>query len=92
LFYQALNARLEIELHDDLEFDDYEVNLRRIFGNERIDAVIGSVDGSIRFYGLPPTSIKLEGLDRHQRLIDSYRKLHTARARAIVNNAPNKGI
>jgi ribosomal protein S12 methylthiotransferase accessory factor len=84
LFYQALNARLEIELHDDLEFDDYEVNLRRMFGNERMDAVIGSLDGSIRFYGLSPTSMKLEGLDRHQRLIDSYRKLHTARAKAVA--------
>ena len=26
--------------------------------------------------------MKLEGLDRHQRLIDSYRKLHVARGRA----------
>jgi ribosomal protein S12 methylthiotransferase accessory factor len=25
--------------------------------------------------------MKLEGLDRHQRLIDSYRKLHRARAK-----------
>jgi len=24
--------------------------------------------------------MKLEGLDRHQRLIDSYKKLHVARA------------
>ncbi|HEY1181661.1 MAG TPA: hypothetical protein VGE56_05110 [Rhodocyclaceae bacterium] len=31
---------------------------------------------------MTPTSMKLEGLDRHQRLIDSYRKLHSARARA----------
>jgi ribosomal protein S12 methylthiotransferase accessory factor len=37
-----------------------------------MDAVIGSVDGSVRFFGLTPTSMKLEGLDRHQRLIDSY--------------------
>jgi ribosomal protein S12 methylthiotransferase accessory factor len=29
---------------------------------------------------LTPTSLKLEGLDRHQRLIDSYKKLHVARA------------
>jgi ribosomal protein S12 methylthiotransferase accessory factor len=26
--------------------------------------------------------MKLEGLDRHHRLIDSYKKLHTARANA----------
>jgi ribosomal protein S12 methylthiotransferase accessory factor len=42
--------------------------------------VLGSVDGSVRFFGLTPTSLKLEGLDRHQRLIDSYKKLHAARA------------
>jgi ribosomal protein S12 methylthiotransferase accessory factor len=81
LFYQALNAVLEIELDDDLELDDYMVNFRRMFGDERMDAVIGSVDGSTRFYGLTPTSIKLEGLDRHQRFLDSYRKLHRARAK-----------
>jgi ribosomal protein S12 methylthiotransferase accessory factor len=28
---------------------------------------------------LTPTSMKLEGLDRHSRLIDSYKKLHVAR-------------
>ena len=81
LFYQALNAVLEIELDDDLELDDYIVNFYRMFGNERMDAVIGSVDGSIRFYELTPTNIKLEGLDRHQRLLDSYKKLHVARAK-----------
>ena len=80
LFYQALNAVLEIELDIDLELDDYVDNFRRMFGDERMDAVIGSVDGSIRFYGLTPTSMKLEGLDRHHRLIDSYRKLHAARS------------
>ncbi|WP_338567966.1 hypothetical protein V6L78_17765 [Pseudomonas canadensis] len=53
---------------------------RRMFGHERMDAVIGSVQGDVRFYGLTPTSMKLEGLDRHLRLIDSYKKLHAARA------------
>jgi ribosomal protein S12 methylthiotransferase accessory factor len=38
------------------------------------------VDGSVRFFGLPPTSMQLEGLDRHRRLMDSYKKLHKARA------------
>lgn len=80
LFYQALNVVLEVVLDDDLELADYEVNFRRMFGNPRMDAALGSVDGSVRFYGLTPTSMKLEGLDRHQRLIDSYRKLHMARA------------
>jgi ribosomal protein S12 methylthiotransferase accessory factor len=82
LFYQALNVVLEVELDEELELDDYVRNFRRMYGNERMDAVIGSVDGSVRFHGLTPTSMKLEGLDRHHRLIDSYRKLHAARAKA----------
>ncbi len=78
LFYQALNVVLEVMLDDDLELDDYAVNFRRMFGNPRMDAVMGSVDGSVRFFGLTPTSMKLEGLARHQRLLDSYKKAHLA--------------
>lgn len=79
LFYQALNVVLEVLLDDDLELENYAINFRRMFGNTRMDAVMGSVDGSVRFFGLTPTSMKLEGLDRHHRLIDSYKKLHAAR-------------
>jgi ribosomal protein S12 methylthiotransferase accessory factor len=81
LFYQALNVVLEVVLDDELELDDYVTNFRRMYGNPRMDAVLGSVDGSVRFHGLTPTSMKLEGLDRHHRLMDSYKKLHAARAR-----------
>jgi ribosomal protein S12 methylthiotransferase accessory factor len=81
LFYQALNVVLEVLLDDDLELDDYVVNFRRMFGDARMDAVLGSADGSVRFFGLTPTSMELEGLDRHRRLIDSYKKLHAARLR-----------
>ncbi len=80
LFYQALNVVLEVMLDDDLEIEDYMLNFRRMFGNARMDAVMGSVEGSVRFFGLTPTSTQLEGLDRHQRLINSYRKIHFARA------------
>ncbi|WP_425317743.1 OsmC domain/YcaO domain-containing protein [Pseudomonas nitroreducens] len=84
LFYQALNAALEVQLDEELEMADFEANFRRMFGNERMDAVLGSLDGSVRFYGLTPTSMKLEGLDKHLRLIESYKKLHQARARAVA--------
>ncbi|GAB7529018.1 OsmC domain/YcaO domain-containing protein [Pseudomonas sp. 3A(2025)] len=84
LFYQALNVVLEVLLDNELELDDYIVNFRRMFGNARMDAVMGSVDGNVRFFGLTPTSMKLEGLDRHLRLIDSYKKLHTARANSVI--------
>ena len=84
LFYQCMNVVLEVLLDDELELDHYLVNFRRMFGDERMDAVMGSVEGAVRFFGLTPTSMKLEGLDRHQRLIDSYKKLHTARAKAVA--------
>jgi len=81
LFYQAMNAALEVALDDDLEMDDYEPSFRRMFGDARMDAVLGSLQGTVRFYGLTPTSMKLEGVDKHLRLIDSFKKLHAARAR-----------
>ena len=83
LFYQALNVVLEVALDEELDIADYEYNFRRMFGNARMDAVLGSVNGSERFFGLTPTSMKLAGLDRHHRLIDSFKKLHAARAAKI---------
>ncbi|MBP8063975.1 MAG: OsmC domain/YcaO domain-containing protein [Acinetobacter sp.] len=84
LFYQCMNVVLEVELDDELDLNDFEPNFRRMFGDERMDAVIGSMDGSIRFYGLTETNMQLEGLDRHLRLIDSYKKLHAARAKFVA--------
>jgi len=80
LFYRAVQAVLEVVLDDELELDDFLPNLSRMFGTERMQAVVGSVMGEVRFHGLAPTSMKLEGLDRHLRLVDSYKKLHAARA------------
>ncbi|NLC10101.1 MAG: OsmC domain/YcaO domain-containing protein [Gammaproteobacteria bacterium] len=81
LFYQTMNAALDVALDDELEMDDYEPVFRRMFGEERMDAVLGSLNGTVRFSGLTPTSMKLEGLDKHLRLLDSLKKLHAARAR-----------
>jgi ribosomal protein S12 methylthiotransferase accessory factor len=80
LFYRAVNAVLEITLDDDLALSDYVANLTRMFGEQTMAAVLGSVDGTVRFYGLTPTNSQLVGLDKHLRLIDSYKKLHAARA------------
>ncbi|MDV2079168.1 OsmC domain/YcaO domain-containing protein [Marinobacter xestospongiae] len=80
LFYRAIQAVLEITLDEELELDDYRYNLGRMFGEDTMAAVVGSVDGSVRFHGLTPTNMQLEGLDKHLRLIESYKKLHAARA------------
>ncbi|MEI4551244.1 OsmC domain/YcaO domain-containing protein [Pseudoalteromonas spongiae] len=81
LFYQALHATLQVALDDELEFEDYHHNFTRMFGEEVMHAIIGSINGDVRFYGLTPTNSQLEGLDKHLRLIESYKKLHSARAK-----------
>ncbi len=83
LFYQCMDVVLEVLLDEEMEIEDYEPNFRRMFGDERVDAAIGSIEGDVRFYGLTPTNMQLEGLDRHLKLIESYKKLHAARARFV---------
>ena len=79
LFYQAMHAVLEITLDEDMNLSDFSENLCRMFGRETFDAVSASVTGEVRFHGLAETSLALDGLDRHQKLIDSYKKIHHAR-------------
>jgi ribosomal protein S12 methylthiotransferase accessory factor len=79
LFYQAIHAVLEISLNEELELTDYINNFNRMFGEDNMKNVVGSVTGEVKFFGLTETSMKLEGLDKHLRLIESYKKLHNAR-------------
>ena len=79
LFYQAVNAVLEVTLDEELELEDFIQNFNRMFGVEVMENVVGSVTGKVRFYGLTKTSMALEGIEPHLRLITSYKKLHQAR-------------
>ncbi len=79
LFYQAIDTVLEITLDEELILDDYIDNLIRMFGKETMNNVVDSVTGEIRFIGLFKTSMNLEGIEPHLRLIESYKKLHKAR-------------
>jgi len=45
--------------------------------------VVGTVMSEVKFPGLTKTSMQLEGLDKHLRLIESYQKLHQARAAKV---------
>jgi ribosomal protein S12 methylthiotransferase accessory factor len=79
LFYQALGVVLDITIADELDIDDYVLNLNRMYGAEVMENALGSVMGDVKFFGLTKTSLKLEGLDKHLKLIDSYKKLYKAR-------------
>ncbi len=86
LFYQAVHTVLEIALDEEMQLEDFINNLNRMFGEETMANIIGSVNSQIKFFGLTKTSMKLEGLDKHLRLIKSYKKLHQAREK-IANIA-----
>jgi ribosomal protein S12 methylthiotransferase accessory factor len=79
LFYQAINAVLEVTLDEELVLEDFIGNFSRMFGEENMKNVVGSVYGEVRFFGLTETNMNLDGLDKHLRLIESYKKLHQAR-------------
>ncbi len=79
LFYQAINAVLEVTLDEELALEDFIGNFNRMFGEENMQNVVGSVYGEVRFFGLTETNMNLDGLDKHLRLIESYKKLHQAR-------------
>ncbi|AQS38661.1 YcaO domain protein [Shewanella psychrophila] len=85
LFYQAVHAVLEVSLDEELELEHYIHNFNRMFGEDTMDSVVGSVTGEVKFFGLTKTSMKLEGIEPHLRLIESYKKLHQARKASASN-------
>jgi ribosomal protein S12 methylthiotransferase accessory factor len=50
-----------------------------MYGEKLMDAVIKSISGEIRFYGVNPTNMKLEGIDKHLKFVESYQKLQRAK-------------
>ena len=86
-FYQVLNTVLDIELGEDLELHNYMPNLTRMYGEELLGNAISSVSGEVRFFGLTPTNMKLDGLEKHLRLVESYEKLQLARQLHHENRA-----
>jgi ribosomal protein S12 methylthiotransferase accessory factor len=78
-FYRALNAVLDIALDDELELEDFIPNMTLMFGKDGLNNAVASVSGELRFFGLTPTNMNLDGLDKHQKLIQSYQKLLSAR-------------
>ncbi|MBL4910119.1 MAG: OsmC domain/YcaO domain-containing protein, partial [Alteromonadaceae bacterium] len=85
LFYQAVHTVLEITLDKTMVLEDFSDNLIKMFTQEVMTNVVGSITGEVNFFGLTATSMQLEGLDKHLRLIESYKKLHQARKLAAGN-------
>jgi len=79
LFYQAVHAVLEVTLDEEMELEDFIGNFNRMFGEENMINVVGFSLWRSKVLWFTETSMELEGLDKHLRLIESYKKLHQAR-------------
>ncbi|MFT6544890.1 MAG: ribosomal protein S12 methylthiotransferase accessory factor [Bacteriovoracaceae bacterium] len=51
-----------------------------MFGSEVMDNAVKTLSGEVRFLGLSKTSMRLQGLDKQLKLIESYQKLQRARS------------
>lgn len=78
-FYQALNNALDIELADDLDIADYLESFTKMYGPELMERVTKTLTLENRFDGLTQTNSSLVGIDKHLKLIESYKKLQLAR-------------
>ena len=78
-FYQALDTVLDVTLGEDLVLENYIPSLTRMYGEDNLGNAMASVSGKVRFFGLTPTNMKLDGIDKHLRLVESYEKLQLAR-------------
>jgi ribosomal protein S12 methylthiotransferase accessory factor len=89
-FYQVLDTVLDITLREDLVLENYIPNFTRMYGEEILGNATSSVSGETRFFGLTPTNMKLDGIDKHLRLVESYEKLQVARHRH--HTSPSRGV
>ena len=79
LYYMALNTVLDITLNPKLELFEFKTSLNKMFGADIVNSVLDTISGKIKFYGLTKTNMHLEGIEKHVKLIESYKKLHIAK-------------
>ncbi len=78
-FFQLLKAMLDITVDKELNLNNYAHSLKQMYGQELVDLVVNTISGEVKFPGLHETDLNFKGLDKHLKLIESYKKLQKAR-------------
>lgn len=78
-YFRALDTVLDITLSEDMNIEDYTESMTKMFGSQTLENAIKTVTGEVRFSGLTATDNNLMGLEKHQKLLESYQKLQSAR-------------
>ena len=80
-FYQILSACLDIEIDEELNHEDYKYVMTKMYGNTLYEQALKTLSGEENFPGLSQSDLSLTNLDKHQKLIDSYKKLQVRRSK-----------
>ncbi len=79
LHYKCLHALLEIVLDNAKDLGEYASSLDLMYGKERVETCSRIIKGEEVFYGLNSPGLSLEGFERHNKLLEGYKKLHKAK-------------
>ena len=77
--YRCLRALLDIKLDDDRDYDDYKTSLGLMYGEDTVTTGIDIIEGNELFHGLHSPGLSLDGFETHNKLLEGYQKLHTAK-------------
>ena len=80
--FKALSILLDIKVRS-LKFSDYDKTLIKVYGKDLITELKRLINGEISFYGLSEISPDFKGVEKHLRLITSFRKSHRSRRSLI---------
>lgn len=78
-YFHCLVDSLELALDEKRDPATLKADFEREFGAETVAAAWGSIEGSVRFYGLAAGDLTMGQFPTHQKLLQSYHKLQAAK-------------
>lgn len=78
-FFHCVIASLKLALDEDRDPAQVKAEFERKYGAETVAAVWGSIEGTVRFYGLTAGDLTMSQFPAHQQLLASYHKLQVAK-------------
>jgi len=78
-FYLCLQALLEINIDQQRQLEDFTDSLKLMFDEQTLKNCIDVISGKENFFGLHSPGLSLEGFSAHNKLLEGYKKLHTAK-------------
>lgn len=80
-FFRCLVTSLKLALDEERDPAQYKSAFERLFGADTVAAAWGSIEGTVRFYGLTAGDLSMAQFPAHQKLLASYHKLQKAKMR-----------